>query len=127
MSISKGVTKINEWEGTSVFYKIACACMGGDDCDCGIDFNVDNDFGGIEVDFYQNINWADYYNNNWFFTRWWARVKVALKVLWTGEMKLEGGFIVQGEEHIDSIIEAWQEGKRKMILWGKENEEVDLQ
>jgi len=37
-------------------------------------------------------------------------------------MKLEGSFIVQGEEHIDSIIEAWQEGRDKMISWKGENE-----
>ena len=114
--------KVNEWKGTSVFYKISCACMGGYDCDCSIDFVFDEDFGDIEVEFCQNIKWADYWNNNWFFTRLWARIKAALKVLWTGEMKLEGGFIVQGQEHIDSIIEAWQEGKEKMLLWKKENE-----
>jgi len=126
MNISKGVMKVDEWKGKSVLYKIACACM-SDDCDCSVDFNFDNDFGDIEVDFYQNINWADYYNNNWFFTRWWARVKAALRVLWTGEMKLEGGFIIRGQGHIDSIIEAWQEGRDKMISWRKENDKMDIQ
>ena len=136
MTVSNKVMKMNEWKGTSIYYKVSCACGGGDDCDCGIDFEIDKDFGDIEVNFYQVIKWADYWKCNWFFTRWWARIKVALKILWTGEMRLEGGFLVQGQEHIDSILDAWQEGKLRMIQWRqefeaeqekikKQNEEID--
>ncbi len=113
--------KMMEWKGNYVWYKIACDCGAGE-CDSTIAFEIDKDFGDIEVNFYQNIKWADYWKNEWFFTRWWARIKVALKVLWTGEMRLEGGFIVQGEDHMNSFVDAVQEGRDKMIQWKEDFE-----
>lgn len=122
MTIGTKVMKMNEYKGSSISYKVACSC-GSDDCNCGIDFEIDKDFGVI-VNFYKIIKWADYFKYNWFFMRWWARIKVALKVLFTGEIKLEGDFFVQGQDHIESIIEIFKEGQQKMLQWEEEFQKV---
>ena len=120
MAISTGVSKVKEWKGSSIWYKVNCACGGGEDCDSLIDLSFDKDFGHIDVEFYKNIVWADYYKNDWFWQRWWSRIKAASKVLFTGYIEMEGGFLIEGEEHLDGFIEALQEGKGKIKQWQKE-------
>ena len=128
MTISNNVSLMNEWKGSSAWYKINCSCGGGDSCDCQIEFEFDNDFGDVTVNFYQNLIWADYWQNEWFWERWWSRIKVATKVLLTGRTEVNGDFIVQGHDHLDAIIEAFQEGKSKLTQWQidfeKEQEEI---
>jgi len=111
------VMKMDEWEGNSVYYKIACSCCGGDECDAIIEFEIDNDFGVITVIFYKDIMWCDYWQNKWFFQKLWSRLKVACRVLLTGKTKINGDFIIQGQDHINSIIDAFNEGKEKMNKW----------
>ena len=122
--ISNNVMKMSEWKGSSVWYKIGCSCGGGDNCDCQIEFEFDKDFGDITINFYQNLMWCDYWQNKWFWERWWSRIKVATKILLTGRTEVNGDFIIKGHEHLDSIIEAFNEGKYKMTLW-KDNWEKE--
>jgi len=134
--IATNVSKVNEWKGCDVWYKINCSCSGGDDCDCNIEFEFDKDFGDVTVNFYKHLMWEDYWQNKWFLPRWWTRVKVAVKVLLTGRTDVNGDFIIQGQDHIESIIEAFQEGRDKMAQWKidfvdeqektkKHNEDID--
>ena len=114
-NISKGVMKVSEWKGTSILYRIACSCGGGDDCSSDIEFEFDKDFGFLNINFYKTISWNDYRYNNNFITRFWSRLKAAIRVLFTGYVSVEGSFMVQDIDHIDSIITAFNEGKSKII------------
>ena len=125
---SVGVSKIKEWKGTSVWYKVNCACGGGD-CDSMIDLSFDKDFGHVDVEFYKTIMWADYYQKDWFWQRWWLRVKMATQILFKGYTELEGSFMIEGMDHLSSFITALEEGREKMkqyeIGFKREQEKSD--
>ncbi len=78
-------------------------------------FEFDEDFGHIDIRFYHNVSWADYWGSNNWFTKMWSRIKLACKVMFTGYVELEGDFLIQEEEHLDGFIEALQEGRSKML------------
>ncbi len=119
MTISNNVMKIKEWKGTQVWYRVGCACS-GETCDSTIIFEFDEDFGLIDINFYKTIIWNEYWNNKWFHQRWWARIKVACKVLFKGYIELEGNFMIEEKEHLDEFIKALQEGRTKMLDWQEE-------
>ena len=119
MTISNNVMKINEWKGTSVWYRVGCRCS-GEECDTTIMFEFDEDFGHIDINFYKKIMWNEYWRNSLFHKRWWARIKAACKILFTGYIDLEGNFMIQEQEHLDEFIEALQEGREKMLEWQEE-------
>ena len=110
--ISHGVSKLNEWKGSSVWYRINCSC--GGDCDTDMEFEFDKDFGFINLNFYKNVAWSDY-DSHTFFGRIWSRLKAAYKILTTGYISLNGSTLIQEEGHINSVIEALQEGRDKLI------------
>ena len=119
MTISNNVMKTNEWKGTSVWYRVGCACS-GETCDSIIAFEFDEDFGHIDINFYKTIIWNEYWNNKWFWERWWSRIKVACKVLFKGYIELEGNFMIEEKEHLDEFVNALQEGRGKMLEWQEE-------
>jgi len=110
---STGVSKIKEWKGTSVWYKVNCSCGGGE-CDSLIDLSFDKDFGNIDVEFYKTIMWADYYQKKWWWQRWWLRIKMATQIIFKGYTEHEGSFIIEGIDHLNSFITALEEGRDKV-------------
>lgn len=60
-------------------------------------------------------------SHNWFkiiwtkIVRYYQRFKACLKLLFTGYLLIEGCFILQGENHIQDIIDAFSEGKDQLI------------
>ncbi len=110
---STGISKIKEWKGSSVWYKINCACGSGE-CDSIIDLSFDKDFGHINVEFYKTIMWGNYYQKKWFWQRWWLRIKMATKILIKGYTELEGSFIIEGINHLNDFITALEEGRNKV-------------
>ena len=120
---SVGVSKIKEWKGSSVWYKVNCACG---DCDSMIDLSFDKDFGHIDVEFYKTIMWGDYYQKERFWQRWWLRIKMATQIIFKGYTELEGSFMIEEIQHLDSFITALEEGREKVkqfkLDFEKENE-----
>lgn len=117
--ISTGVSKIKEWKGSSLWYKVNCACGNGD-CDSLITFEFDEDFGGVDVNFYKTVMWGAYYQKEWWFQRLWLRIKMATQILFKGYTELEGTFLIQDRDHMDDFITALQEGREKMEVFAKE-------
>jgi hypothetical protein len=110
---SVGVSKVKEWKGSSVLYKVNCGCGCGE-CDSMIDLSFDKDFGHIDVEFYQTIQWGDYYQKEHWWERLWLRIKIATQILFKGYIDLEGSFMVEGIDHLNSFITALEEGREKM-------------
>lgn len=101
----------------SVAYKVGCSC-GSDDCGATIEIEYDPELQDmLLMHFYTEIhigwyNMGDLYNEgilNWFRFQV-AKIKTAIKVLFTGRLEMSGEFILQGEEHIKDFIEALNEG-----------------
>lgn len=107
--ISKNVMKTHEFKD-SIFYKMECACGSSKDI-VTIEFEkYESHSDMILLNFYKYISWRSYRHINIFYN-FWERIKCAIKVLFTGYVELEGSFLIQGEESINSIIEALEEGK----------------
>ena len=119
---STGVSKIKEWKGTSVWYKVNCACMGGE-CDSTIELSFDKDFGHIDVEFYKTIMWGDYYQKKWWWQRGWLRVKMSIQILFKGHTEHEGSFMIEGIDHLNSFITALEEGREKVLTFEREFKE----
>ena len=99
----------------AIYYRLPCA-SGSDDHDVTLEFEHDKKIPDmIFLNMYKDLAWSSYwgYNDN-FFTRLLNRIKTAIRILFVGYIEVEESFILQGEDHIDSFIEALKEGKRLM-------------
>lgn len=110
--ISNNVMKMDDI-GDEVWYRIGCACGGGDDCAAEINFEFDQ--GEITIIFHKRVTWADYTWERNFFFKMLARVKMAFQVLFKGYLEMEGCFYIDSLDHLDSMIEALKEGKGKIL------------
>jgi hypothetical protein len=119
---STGVSKLKEWKGSSVWYKVNCACGSGE-CDSTIDLSFDKDFGDINVEFYKTIMWGDYYQKVHWWSRLWLRVKMVAQILFKGYTEHEGSFIIEGVDHLNSFIVALEEGREKVLTFEMENKD----
>ena len=119
---SRNIMKLNEWKGTSVWYRAACSCGGGDDCSCDIEFEFDKDFGFTSVNFNKKVAYSSYYNNEFWFQRFWSNIKAAFKIIFTGYIDMEASFMIQDMEQLDDFLKALTEGKDKIELWKEEFE-----
>lgn len=110
------VMKTNEFED-SVYYRATCSC-GSDEHDITIEFEIDKDIDHmIFLNFYKKVYWSANWksNDNWFKNILF-RIKGAFKILFFGYLELQEDFILEGEEHIDSFINALKEGKEYLKL-----------
>jgi len=110
--ISYRVMKMAEFDGKnpSVYYKVDCSC--GDSRDIlTFEIELDSEFNGMTLTTYCNTMWSSYWGLPNIFQRIWYRISGAFKILLFGELKFEHSIILQGEEHIQSFIDALEEGK----------------
>jgi len=86
-----------------------------------IDEDIDN---MIFLNFWKKIYWSANWksNDNWFRNILF-RIKGALKILFFGYLEFQEDFILEGEEHIDSFINALKEGKQFIKNKNKNNSE----
>lgn len=111
--ISDKVMKLNKYDGT-VIYKIACGSLESED-DAVIEFKYNRKHGRVDVNFCKEVKWYDYWEALSTFDCWKKRIKYACKLLFTGSIKLESNFTINQLEHLDSVVEALQEGRSRML------------
>jgi len=111
--ISNNVMKTGEFD-RAVYYKAACSC-GSDDHIARIEFEYDKDFSYISLNFYTKVVWSSYWGDMNWFKRIWKRIKASIRILFTGYIELEESFMISSEDQIDALIEAFNEGKQKMV------------
>ena len=99
----------------SIFYRIACSC-GTDGHDLTLEFEHDKRFPHmLFLNMYKKLAWSSYWGmNNTWYKNIWKRITGAAKMLFKGYIEVEESFILKGEDHIDSFIEALEEGKGYM-------------
>jgi hypothetical protein len=116
--ISYRIMKIAQYD-TAVSYRMACDCTSPHH-DMTIELETDEDF--LSLHLYADLETDVYWGQTNFFQRCWRRIKIALRVLLTGHMKVGEEFLFQTDQHIDSFINALQEGKQ---LLKKKRQEGD--
>lgn len=99
--------------GDSVWYKLNCDC-GSDDHITTIELEHDEEFGMVTLNFYKKMEWTSKWGDIPWYHRFWKRLTCSIRMLFTGWIEVEEYVILQGEEHIDGLIEALKEGKEKV-------------
>lgn len=117
--ISFRICKTDEWED-EVFYKADCAC-GSDGCNLTLDLQAEdydeedliNDT--INLNMYQDMYYDSWYGikENWFCNIL-SKIKVILRILFTGKIKMNSNFMFRGEKQIKAFINALEEGVEKI-------------
>lgn len=121
MSISYRVMKTHEFKN-SVYYRIACDCT---DEEHDLTLELDWDDGILTLHFFGNLEvskWGAYYN--WFERQWW-KIKKTFDLWFNGYFEVNYEMMILDEEHLDSFIEALQEGKDKFGTFKKWLEEKE--
>ena len=94
----------------SVYYRIECGC-GNPEHDFQIEFTHNDVI--VEMILSTTIYWKNYYACCHWHERLWKRIVASFKLLFGGYIEMQGDFILREEKHIDSFIEALEEGKNK--------------
>lgn len=111
--IENKIMKIDEG-----FYRYACSC-GDPTCDLSLYFE-NNKEQYITLNMYKTLTVSDFcYTDNWFVSIF-KRISLAIKLLFTGELKAEGELVITSEEDIRSLINGLNEGI-KCIKFNNDN------
>lgn len=110
------VSFLNQYDHcSSISYKVECDCH-SDDHACIIDMEYDKDMNMINLMFYKDVSFDWWTGDTWHnpiigrLKNYWNRIKKASKLLFTGEMRMSEEFMLIDVKHIESFIEALQEG-----------------
>ena len=132
-----------EDRGNSITYRCACDC-GEAEHDVWIDFEYDKELGMLFLNFYidvfffdsfrRDVLWFDdvvekfkerefkeatydFFDNSLF--HYWRnfryRLRKAVRILFTGYLKMNEDFILRDVDHIDNFIRALEEGKNLIL------------
>jgi len=97
----------------AVFYQIACDC-GSNEHQLGLEMDVDNGILTLHLyaDFEASVYWG---KSNWFM-RQWRKLKIILRLCFVGYIKMDQEFLIVDDKHVDSFINALQEGKYLLTI-----------
>jgi len=97
-----------------LFYNVTCDC-GDPNCGITLEIEVDDKFGIISVYMCRDLEFEYWRFNSSgainFLKRIWYRLISSIKLFITGNLKTSGNFVLVNLEHINSFIEALQEGR----------------
>jgi hypothetical protein len=117
------IMKLSEYED-AIYYRAACACT-DPQCDLSLELEIDKEFDMIFLNMYEDLYYASYWkSDNWFIDKWY-RIKGAVKLLFTGRIKVENSFIFQGEDQINDFLSALKQGMEQLKI-NKKNKEISL-
>jgi len=108
--ISYRVLRVGEFgdKDPSIYYKLICSCTDNRDT---LDISLDHDWDCITLNLSQKLVWSSYWGTYPWYERLWYRITGSIKMLFMGYTNVEGSVMLQGEEHIQSFIDALEEGK----------------
>ena len=136
----RGVSLIHKFD-KALYYSVQCDC-GDSECGSIVEIEVDDEFKLIQLNFYKDVffdfwRYPDTFNKDDGFLQWVIRNKIinvtkrffyrwkkAIILAFTGEIKLNGDFVLIDIDHINAFIEALQEG-RDYCLDVKKDHEID--
>jgi hypothetical protein len=123
METLKNITEVEYMDhplDDQVLFRAVCGCVDPyhdqelrlEYLDFGKDGN-DMSAGMLELSIDHKMHYPDWNESNWF-RKIWKRIKVASKLLFFGEVELDGGFMFSGEEAIRDYIKALQYGMKRL-------------
>jgi len=119
LSISKRIAELNRLDDL-IIYRAICSCS-QEKHDLTIHLEKDTEFDLLLLTFYVNLSIDEYFSlwekDNFkgklkkFIHILWIRIKLSLKVLFTGYIEIEQEFIIDDKDQIDSLVKSLEEGK----------------
>jgi hypothetical protein len=111
--ISKNIMKIYESED-GIDYVLNCSRCSEDHL-TRIEIEHSRDIPNeVTVSFHKTMVWTSQWGDiHWIF-KLWKRIKASFTMLFTGWIDVEEYVILEDEEHIDNLIIALEEGKKKV-------------
>ena len=111
--INNRIMKLNEFED-AIYYRAACDCSSSE-CDLTLELELDKEFDIIFLNLYKDLYWASYWDDgDKWYKNLWLRIKGALRILFTGSIKVQETFVFKGKDHIQPFIDALQTGMEKL-------------
>lgn len=104
--------KIKEYDNAA-YYKLNCGCD-DDDHMTTIVLEYHKDTDNIDLTFYQKMSIDSYWGCDHWYQRIWKRIRTASKMLFTGWLEHDTTVLLKDRTHIESFIEALNEGKEKI-------------
>ena len=100
-----------------IFYKANCGCAGG--CDVTIELAYDREIEDVTMSIWQKLVYCSWWGIDpcarfYWFRDMWHRIKGAIKLLWTGRIRVEEAFLFSDPEQIDAFLAAMKEGREKI-------------
>lgn len=114
---SNKISKIMDLE-TTVYYQATCGC-GNSECGLTIELEYDPEMNDVSLTMYQTLTYCTWFGIMTFDKLYWfkdmyRRIGGALKLLFTGRIRLEESFLLRDTEQMDAFITAIQEGREKV-------------
>ena len=111
------IAVINEYDNC-ILYRTTCSCL-SDDHSIDIEVEYDEDCDMVNLNMYQDLNcYTHTYVPIDAKFKWvremWIRLSYALRVFFTGHIKVNTDFIFGDEKQIDDFLAALQAGRDKM-------------
>jgi hypothetical protein len=97
----------------SKWYTAECQC-GSDECNLHLNLDVDKQFEDISLCMYQNLYYRSYWGETNWFTEKWHRITGALRLLFTGYIKIQSEFRFNGEKQINDFTSSLQKGMQEL-------------
>jgi len=119
--ISYRVLKVGEFNGDNptVYYKVLCSCSEDRHT---LTLELEHDCDSVNLSIEQELTWSSVWGDYSWYQRIWNRITGAIKLLFVGYIDVQGDCIIQGEEHIQSFIDALEEGKGFIKRWEKDRD-----
>jgi len=108
METSYKVMKTGQYD-QAVFYQVSCDC-GSNDHQLGLEMDVDK--GILTLHLYGDFNTTVYWGTPNWFTRQWRKIKIITRLIFIGYIKMDQEFLIIDDKHVDSFINALEEGKQ---------------
>jgi len=107
-NISYKIMKIIENDNSTIF-EASCSCCHPDH---SLQLVIEKDK-DISLQIYTNTYYYEEYDKNNFFLKLYKRIKNAIKLIFTGSLKIESDFLFSNKKQIEQFIEAIQKTKEK--------------
>lgn len=107
----KKIMELDEYED-AIFYRASCSC-GDQRQDTSLYLELDRETDMIYLHLFSEVYYSSYWTDNWFIDKWY-RIKDALRLIFTGKIKIENTFLFEGEEQIKDFINMLQIGIEKL-------------
>lgn len=117
------IERLREYKDGESVYRTSCECMGDDTCTFSV--RVDEEYAEYRKDIsgmvYLEID-IEVHHDTWVWSKpawsrgvrsFWNRIVSCWKLLRTGCLSYEAGFIFRGEEHMDEFCNTIQAAKER--------------